>query len=238
MTNFSMDSTLTVDDDRRQISDYVMNFIQLVDFGSDFEQKLSFCVDARAAFPNLEVVYASLVHVVNKLAVDTWKVMDGRHTRKTAAFVKSCVAYNFVTIPSIIHIATRLDLYLLTGKVALLNACLGQADACFEGALHLILEMPKQFEYDGKLRGSDAYLLCYVKNFLATLIIVPDSPDQGVLYLVRTLIDVVKKYGFETTHLITIYFDILDTLCVMSQEVYPYHVTDGKVMCEDFTCAN
>lgn len=221
-------NTLTVEDERRKISDYVTFFIRLVDFGPDFEQKLSFCVDARAAFTNLEMVYSALIHLVNKLAMDTWKMVDGRHTRKSGAFVKDCIAYNFVTIPSIVQITTRLDLYLLTGKVAMVNGCLGQADACFENGLKLVLEMPHQMDVEGKIRSSNPYLQSYLRNFLATLIVVPDSPDQGVLYLLRMLIEITRKYGFETTCLIEIYFEIIETLCVISQEVYPYHAVNGK----------
>lgn len=94
--------------------------------------------------------------------------------------------------------------------------------------MSFVAELPYQIEIDGKTRSSEPYLLTYLKNFLTTLIVVPDSPDQGVLYLVRSLIDVVKRYGFETSNLITIYLDVLDTLCIMSQEVYPMHILNGK----------
>lgn len=68
-----------------------------------------------------------------------------------------------------------MDLYLLSGQVALLNVCLGQADACFEAALSLVAELPKFVEIDGKPRGTESYLVSYICNFLSTLIIVPVS---------------------------------------------------------------
>lgn len=43
--------------------------------GSDFEQQLNFCVEARAAFSNLEPVLVHLVHSVNLLAVETRRVV-------------------------------------------------------------------------------------------------------------------------------------------------------------------
>lgn len=83
-----------------------------VSFGRDFEQQLSFCVEARASFCNLEPVLVQLIHVsidlwseevipahasrspclcfktVNQLAMETRRVMRGSHSRKTAAFVR------------------------------------------------------------------------------------------------------------------------------------------------------
>lgn len=119
-------SALTVEDERRQISNLISNFIKKVNFGRDFEQQLTFYVEARAAFPNLDSVFVTLIHCVNKLAVDTRRLVNGHHTRKSDAFVKACAAYCFITIPSILSVMTRMDLYLLSGQVALMNVCLGQ----------------------------------------------------------------------------------------------------------------
>lgn len=83
-------------------------------------------MEARASFSNLDGVYCTLVHAVNKLAMDTQKIVQGQHSAKTAAFVRACVAYCFITIPSIGSIQTQMDLYLLSGQVALVNLCLGQ----------------------------------------------------------------------------------------------------------------
>ncbi|KAG8513499.1 VPS35 endosomal protein sorting factor-like, partial [Galemys pyrenaicus] len=71
-----------------------------VSFGRDFEQQLSFYVEARSMFCNLEPVLVQLIH--------------------------ACVAYCFITIPSLVGIFTRLNLYLHSGQVALANQCLSQ----------------------------------------------------------------------------------------------------------------
>lgn len=107
--------------------------------------------------------------------MDTKRIVKGSHTRKTAAFVKACAAYSFITIPSIISTTHRLDLYLFTAEVALANLCLGQADACLEAALNLLPELPKILEIDGRHRNSEFYLQSYVQKFLSFLILVPVS---------------------------------------------------------------
>ncbi|XP_055387781.1 VPS35 endosomal protein sorting factor-like [Condylostylus longicornis] len=219
-------NALTVDDERRLIGNLISNFIKKVDYGKDFEQQLTFYVEARAAFPNLDAVFTTLVLCVNKLAIETSKIVNGHHTRKTAAFVKACAAYCFITIPSIISVATQMDLYLLSGQVALMNLCLGQADACFETALNLVAELPRTTEIEGKLKSTESYLVSYLCNMLSTLVVVPDSPDQEVLYLVRLLLDVLKKYPFDlhSSGPTLVYLHSLDMLFVESLDIFPYHI--------------
>lgn len=173
----NLNSALTSDDERRHIGNLISFFILRVNFARDFEQQLTFYVDARGSFANLDIVLRALVNCVNKLAVDTRRIVKGNHTRKTSAFVKACAAYCFITIPSIISITHRLDLYLATGQIALANLCLGQSDACFEAAINLLSELPPHFEVDGRQKSSEPYLLSYVQKFLSLLILVPVSND-------------------------------------------------------------
>ncbi|XP_054747031.1 VPS35 endosomal protein sorting factor-like isoform X2 [Anastrepha obliqua] len=219
-------TALTVEDERRQISQLISSSIRKVVFPRDFERQLSFYVEAREAFTNLDAVYITLVNAVNKLAVETQHIVHGKHTRKTGAFVKACVAFCFITIPSITAVQTQMDLYLLTGQVALLNLCLGQADACFEASLQLVSELPRSVEIEGKTRSLETYLISYLCNMLATLVVVPDSPEQGVLYLLRLLLEVVNKFPFEihSSGPITVYLHALDMLYVQSLEEFPYHI--------------
>lgn len=173
--NFPPISALTSDDERRNIGNLISFFILRVNYGRDFEQQLAFYVDARGLFPNLDSVLHTLVSCVNKLAMDTRRIVKGKHSRKTAAFVQACAAYSFITIPSIISTTQRLDLYLSTSEVALANLCLGQADACLEAALNLLPDIPKMLEIDGRQRSSEFYLQSYVLKLLAFLIVVPVS---------------------------------------------------------------
>ncbi|XP_034937988.1 VPS35 endosomal protein sorting factor-like isoform X2 [Chelonus insularis] len=195
-------NALTVDDEKRQIGVLICGLVQRVDYGRDFEKQLNFYADARAAFPNLDSVHVQLVQCVNRQAVETRKIVRGHHTRRTAAFVRACAAFCFITIPSLTLVQTRLQLYLLSGQVALLNQCLGQADACFKAALNLVPEMPKTIEID-----------------------VPDSPEHGVLYLIRGLLNAVQRFFDENSSVkCTLYLRVLDLLSTVTLETYPYHI--------------
>lgn len=219
-------NALTVDDEKRQIGNLISGFVKKVDYGRDFEQQLSFYVEARSGFPNLDSVHAQLVQSVNRLSVETRRIVKGHHTRKTAAFVRACAAYCYITIPSITSVQTRLELYLLSGEVALLNQCLGQVDACFKAALSLVPELPRTIEVDGKQRSSEPYLISYLCHFLSTLLVVPDSPEQGVLYLTRGLLNVIQQYAWEPTSnaRCVVYLHVLDMLSAAAQETYLYHI--------------
>ncbi|KAG0422746.1 hypothetical protein HPB47_001453, partial [Ixodes persulcatus] len=170
-------NALTLEDERRQIAALICGFLQHISFGRDFEQQLSFYVDSRAAFSSLDPVLVELVQDVNVLAMRTRQVVKGHHTRKTAAFVKACAAYCFITIPSLNSVLGRLELYLLSGQVALLNQCLSQADSFFKAAISLMPEMPHTIELEGKQKSSEPFLLSFINNFLSTLLFVPVSPS-------------------------------------------------------------
>lgn len=219
-------NALTVEDEKRQIGNLISQLLQCVQFGQDFEQQLSYYVEARASFTNLDVVHATLVQCVNRLAIETGRVVKGHHTRKTASFVRACAAYCYITIPSIGSEITRLQLYLLSAQVALANQCLGQADACLKSALSLIPDLPAGVEVDGKMRSSEPFLVSFICHLLSTLLIVPDSPDQGVMYLTRGLLNVIQHYSWEMNSIsrAKVYFSVLDMLVTATQESYPYHV--------------
>ncbi|XP_011503755.1 PREDICTED: UPF0505 protein C16orf62 homolog [Ceratosolen solmsi marchali] len=218
-------SALTVEDEKRQIGQLICNLIQRIDYNRDFEKQLNFYVEARAAFHNLDIVHVQLVQYVNRLSIDTRKIVRGHHTRRTSAFVRACAAFCFITIPSLTIVYTKLQLYLLSGQVALLNQCYGQADACFKAALSLVPEMPKSLDIDGQNKSSEPYLLSYLSNFLSTLLVVPDSPEHGVLYLMRGLLNAVQRC-FDHNNKIKshLYLRVLDLLSTITQETYLYHV--------------
>ncbi|XP_037767694.1 VPS35 endosomal protein-sorting factor-like isoform X3 [Chelonia mydas] len=219
-------NALTLEDEKRMLASLINGFIKMVSFGRDFEQQLSFYVEARSMFCNLEPVLVQLVHSVNQLAMETRKVMKGNHSRKTAAFVRACVAFCFITIPSLTSIFARLNLYLNSGQVALANQCLSQADAFFKAAVSLVPEVPKMINIDGKMRPSEPFLLEFFCNFFSTLLIVPDHPEQGVLFLVRGLLNVIQDYTWEdnSDDKVRIYANVLHLLSAMTQETYIYHI--------------
>ncbi|KAK3583633.1 hypothetical protein CHS0354_039460 [Potamilus streckersoni] len=219
-------NALTLDDERRMISNLISGFIQKISFGRDFEQQLSFYVEARAAFSNLDTFLIQLIQNVNNLAIETRKVVKGNHSRKTGNFVRACAAYCFITIPSLQSVYSQLQLYLLSGQVALLNHCYSQADAFFKAAISTVPQLPKTLELDGKTRSAEPILMEYIYNFISTLLVVPDNPDTGILYLLRGLLNILQNYTWEPSSdaKIMVYTRVIAVLSATCQETYPYHI--------------
>jgi len=168
----------------------------LIDFGNNLEQQLNVLVDCRAAFPNLDSVKDRLVISVIELAVRAHVMVKGKHNRKTAAFVKACLACCHITIPSIDNIFRRLYLFLQCGEVALMNGCLPQTDTFFKAAIQTIPDVPltTNYDYESQRLSSEHRLIEFIKTFLSALIVVPGHPERGPFYLIKGLKNAVTKY--------------------------------------------
>jgi len=219
-------NAISLDDDRRVITDLISTFLHRVTFGKDFEKQLNFFVDSRAIFSNLDHVLISLVQSVNLLTNKTKLLVKGNHTRKTASFVRACMAYCFITIPSIGDVFPRLKLYLLSAQTALSNQAIGQADSLFRAAINLLSDTPKTIELDYKHRSSEVFFVEYINNLLSTLLIVPDHPDHDVLYLFRGLLNVIEDYKWEESDdsKLRIYLNALCVLSASCQETFLYQI--------------
>jgi len=111
-------------------------------------------------------------------------------------------------------------------QVAMMNQCLSQADAFFRAAVALIPSVPRFLDVDGKIRSTEPLLVDYICNFLSTLIVVPDSPELGTLYLLRGLLNVIQDYQWDANSgsRAVIYIKVLAMLSTVVQESLPYHV--------------
>ncbi|XP_065898372.1 VPS35 endosomal protein-sorting factor-like [Dysidea avara] len=221
-------NSLSLEDERRQISSSIIGFLNKINFGRDFEQQLSFYVEVRATFSNLDAILVYLIQNVNLLAMNTSAIVGGNHTRKTAAFVRACAAYCFITIPSLSNILERLNLYLLSGRVAVANGALTQGDAFFKAAISSIKDVPEIVEVDRSRQSTEPFMSTFISNFLSALLVVPDNPDQGVLYLLRGLLKAILDYPWQrsTSAKDRVYLNALSLLSAYGQEKYLYGIAN------------
>ncbi len=126
-----------------------------VDFGKDLEQHLGVMVDCRASFANLDAVKDRLVLAVLRLCAKTLSLVCGRHNKKTVAFVKGCLAYCHITVPSIDDPHARLLLFKLCGEVALVHGCIPHADTFYKAVIQEVLDVVES-------EGASWRLLCTV----------------------------------------------------------------------------
>ena len=184
----SIDS-LSPEGEQRHCASLICGFIEKINYGKDFERQLNTYVECRAGFCNLDDVKTRLVLCVCKLAMQTLNLMKGKHNKKTAAFVKGCLAFNHITIPSIEDTKIRLDLLVTCGLVGLKNMCLPQTDTFLKQAIVIVPEVA------GGNGGAD--MIAWVGTFCGLLVVVPGSPDLGPFYLMNGLQKALQKWSEE-----------------------------------------
>lgn len=226
----SLDS-MTFADERRQIGDLIVNFVRKVDFGRDLEKQLNMYVDCRQAFTSLDKVTSELVLRVVKLANRAHFFMKGKHTRKTSTFVKACLAYCHITIPSLEDNFTRLHLFLQCGEVALVNNMIVQGEGFLKAAISLIPSVPAKQEnpISKKIFSTETELVGFLRNFASFLLYFPGHPGNGPFYLIKGMLNAVNAYepwqekgsvGKTKT-----YLGVLGLFCTYYQSTFPTHIT-------------
>jgi hypothetical protein len=84
-----------------RISGIIGEIIKKIDFGKDLDKTLNVLTTARGLFINLDSVTETLIYQVISLANKAHKITNGKHNQKTTSFVKACIAYAHITIPTL-----------------------------------------------------------------------------------------------------------------------------------------
>eukprot|EP00656_Telonema_subtile_P019666 TRINITY_DN2088_c0_g1_i4.p1 TRINITY_DN2088_c0_g1~~TRINITY_DN2088_c0_g1_i4.p1 ORF type:complete len:956 (+),score=238.49 TRINITY_DN2088_c0_g1_i4:68-2935(+) len=225
----SIDS-LSFEDEQRRIAELINKFISKVDYGTDLEQHLTFLVDCRAAYPKLEPVKYNLVMGALNLANRTFQYTQGRHTKKTHAFVKACIAFTHITVPSLNDELLRMRLFIFAGQVALQHQLLAQADTLFKATIMQIKEIEPIRRVDNRQVSTAPALADLIVKFASVLVIVPGHPDpkNGPFHLLNGLLRTLQEYEWNEPDqaycMCRSYLAILPLLAALRQTVLPYHV--------------
>lgn len=83
---------------------------------------------------------------------------------------------------------------------------------------------------DGKRQSTESRLGIFARNFMSALLVVPDNPDQGAVYLFGGLLNGLKRYPWQTNSLVKaeVFSSALCYLSAACQEVYMYQVHNGE----------
>ena len=193
-------------------------------------------VDARGALPNLMLINHRLVIAAATLAVNAHKMMRGKHSRRTFAFVKACIAFCHISVASLADPIVRVNLFILSAQVALLNGCLPQTDTCLGEAIDTLAAIPDQII---RLRGgkwgnvsSEPFVCEAARNICAFLVVVPGHPDasKGPFHMVQKLIAGLKAYAWpeNSQEKLRLHLHVISTVAALSQE---------KLMCVLIVCS-
>ncbi|CAG9783747.1 unnamed protein product [Diatraea saccharalis] len=223
-------NAVTVEDESKACAELINKFIQAVNYEDDLEQQLNFYVECRSAFIKLDAVLVVLVYAVNRLAARTGSRgagVSGVGGGGARWLQRACAAYCFVTVPSLHCALTRAHLYLLSGQVALLNNCIGQAEANFKALVGLIPDIPEFILEDNQRKPTHIKVSGIISDFLSTLLILPDNMDTNCkAYVLSGFIKMIERIHWSKSD--PLYYNtllrILDLLCEMTQDTYAYHI--------------
>ena len=222
---------LTPKDEQRQITELICHLIDYIDYGHELERLFNEYIECRNTFSNLDGVIYLLITKVGNLCMLAHKLMNGKHNKKTSTFVKACLAYCHVTIPSLELVWPRLYLFCNLGQIALVNNMINQAEAFFIAAILLIPKLPNTFtaQYSNQIQSTPALLSEYIETFCSTIIVMPGHPEKGPFYLLQLLKENLLKFslwkdGNINQYKIKAFIGIFKCLCTYSQKEFPYNI--------------
>ena len=226
--------SLTFEDERRQIAQLIIAVVRRIDCGRDLEQQLTQYVDCRQAFTNLDAVTVELVQRVALLASKAHFLMKGRHSKKTAAFVRACLAYMHITIPSLDELLARLRLFLLAAQVALVNHQIVQAEVSLKAAISLLPDVPSHSLINAQQLSTEEALVSFIRSFSSFLLLFPGHPEHGPFYLVRGLLNAVQQCQAwkgddaqsQSLGKARVLLGLLSLLLAYAQRDFPYHIAE------------
>jgi hypothetical protein len=165
--------------------------------------------------------------------------VKGKHSKKTSGFVKACLAYCHITIPSISDGFRKLQLLIHCAQVAITNQCLPQTDTLLKAAISIIPELPAFEEIEGKRVHSEEKVASNIRYLLSTLVLTPGHPEHGPFYIVKGLFNALPKFQWQANSACQarLYCDIIALMCTYAQRRFPYKIQNVESN-DDLYCGN
>jgi len=223
---------LTFADEKRQVSELIVHLIDYIDYGHDLERQLNAYLECRAMFSNLDAIIYCLCAKVGNLAMKAHQFMHGKHNKKTSAFVKACLAYCHVTIPSLAALWPRMYLFSNLGQIALTNSMIIQAEAFFVAAIKLIPALPVTFSTpysSNTIESTPALLADYVAHLVSSLLLMPGHPTKGPFHLLEMLMAALSEWSVWAKDKVSpektrAWLSLFKVFCTLAQRKFPYHI--------------
>jgi hypothetical protein len=214
-----------------QISDSISSFITKITFDSQLNKELDFLCECRKSFSTLDGVKKTVVLKIVNLIEKTYKLANGKHNKKTIGFVKTCLSFCHISIPSIDDIFERLKLLLLCGQVSIKNNLLPQADVFFNYLFETLQKAPATVTIDSNIIDTEPFLVDFIRDLVSALISVPGHPDYGPLFLLKNLLKEIDEYNWlkGSDAKIKIYTNVISLLSAYYQTELPYKFGQSKL---------
>ena len=210
-------------EEKERISKKIKKLIYKIDFGKDLEKQLKVYTEARGMFQSLDDVMESLVHASLGLAMRANRIVRGKHNKKTLGFVKACVAYAHITIPSLHSTKNRASLFLNTSRVAMVNGLISEAESILKANL---LTLNSQYKGHTSIE-EDQILASHLLNTLGQLVVMPSNPEKYYFEMAGIVFNIVRKKEWNAEMLyerVNVMVGILNYIGTQVQDRLPYKI--------------
>nr|CAG4717581.1 unnamed protein product [Naegleria fowleri] len=221
-------NALSEEFEKEEVCEALVGFVNGIDFGMALEKQLNFFTDCRRSFCMFDRINEALVIKTLNMIAKTYKFVKAQHTTKTSSFVKACVSFCHITIPSLSNLFKRTKLFVLTGQYAVMNNLLPQANALFKIAIETMNSIPRiETLPDNTVVDNTEELVSMICWISSCFVSVPGHPEQGPFYLMRGLLNLIQEYDWGTGSdaKIRLFIYTLSTLSALSQQTLPYRYT-------------
>ena len=219
---------LSQDFEKEEVCEALVGFVNGIDFGMALEKQLNFFVDCRKSFSMFDSINEALITKTLNMIAKTYKFVKAQHSTKTSSFVKACISFCHITIPSLSNLFKRTKLYVLSGQYAVMNNLLPQANSLFKLAIETINSIPRiETLADNTVIDNTEDLVSLICFISSCFVSVPGHPEQGPFYLMRGLLNLIQEYdwGVGSDAKIRLFIYTLSTLSALAQENLPYTYT-------------
>ncbi|CAN8303023.1 unnamed protein product [Cochlearia groenlandica] len=215
-----------MDDDNRHTSYLISRFVEMVGYGAEMERHLMFLAECRAAFNEIHELKETLVRSSNTLAVKALKA-----GKNHINFVKSCIAFSEVTIPSVLTPAKHFNLYLETAEVALIGGLVSHSDGLVISAVEYLENVTVKDGLKSIDLDSMASVICKLCSFL---VLVPGTLGNGVMDILKRIFSAACSSSWATPRLkVKIFCAIISLMSTFSQDNLPYRSPNPEIIGND-----
>ncbi|XP_011095424.1 UPF0505 protein isoform X2 [Sesamum indicum] len=211
-------------DDYQHPARVISRFVYMVEYGTEVELHLRFLAQCRGAFVCISELQEMLVHSSNKLAVRAL-----RHGNNSVSFVKSCLAFNEVTVPAIPSVIRQFKLYLETAEVAILGGFISHVDELIDAAINCLQSVDS---VDGVQTTEDVEgIISLICKLCGILVMVPGSLDQGGACIPKRVLSFLDSQPWVLPRMkIKVLCMVVFLSAALSQNQFLYHAISGKVI--------
>ena len=222
-------NALTIADDVRQVSTSICQVMDFIDqsLEDNYEKRLDFYTNCRELFKRVENVQQRLVNKALTLAIAV-RQRYGAAKTKIHAFLQACLAFSYITIPSISNDYLRLQSYLLSCQVGYQCRCIGQAEASVEAIL-------ENLQRCGKSECYSIIMSDFLPPFLSFLLLLPSENED---MLTTRLVKLTLKSASEMSSIspaaqfsfMMLLVKSLYLLRTAGLQRYPYHIGENNAL--------